>query len=139
MISYLDMIYICILSGLLSSMYIWADKLSDIRISINDLYMIFLMTSWMIFFMAYIEKNYYILLLSLIAVIVIFILIRNQVIINKRQYYTGMIPHHSMAIMQSKKLLDNDNTLSESERNFVKNIIKRQENEIEWMKLNLRI
>jgi len=38
----------------------------------------------------------------------------------------GMIPHHSMAVHMSKKLLEKENNISR----FVKDIIKKQENEI---------
>jgi uncharacterized protein (DUF305 family) len=37
-----------------------------------------------------------------------------------------MIPHHSMAVHMSKKILEKKNNIS----SFVKNIIKTQENEI---------
>jgi len=37
-----------------------------------------------------------------------------------------MIPHHSMAVHMSKKLLEKENNISP----FVKNIIKTQEDEI---------
>jgi len=50
-----------------------------------------------------------------------------------------MIPHHSMAVLMSKRLLNNDNTLTDSEKKYVKNIIETQEKEIEWMKLNLKL
>ena len=42
------------------------------------------------------------------------------------QYKLGMIPHHSMAIHMSKKLLEKNNNISP----FLQNIIKTQENEI---------
>jgi uncharacterized protein (DUF305 family) len=41
-----------------------------------------------------------------------------------------MIPHHSMAVHMSKKLLKKENNIS----SFVKNIIKTQENEIMFLK-----
>ena len=48
---YTIMFFIMILSGLLSTMNVWVDKLDDIRFSINDAYMTLLMTGWMFFFM----------------------------------------------------------------------------------------
>ncbi len=57
-----------------------------------------------------------------------------QVLINRSQYFTGMIPHHSMAILTSKKILENDKTLNDREKEFIRNIIKTQENEIKNMK-----
>jgi hypothetical protein len=129
------MILIMILSGFLSSMYIWADKLSDVRIAYNDIYMVGLMTSWMILFMAFLQKDLIILLVSLGFVILFLYYIRTQKHISKKQYYKGMIPHHSMAVLMSRRLLENDKTLSPAEILFVKNIISTQNAEIDQMKL----
>ena len=41
-----------------------------------------------------------------------------------------MIPHHSMAVHKSKKILEQENNIS----SFVKNIIKTQEDEIVVLK-----
>ena len=133
--NYTSMILIMFVSGLLSSMYIWADKLSDIRISINDFYMIFLMTAWMCFFMAALHKDTRTLAISAAALVAIFYAIRNQTFISADQYFKGMIPHHSMAILTSKRLLQNHPRLTDDERNFVQNIITSQERDIRWMKL----
>ena len=53
---YTIMFVIMILSGLLSTMNVWVDKIDDIRFSINDVYMILLMTGWMFLFMGLIYK-----------------------------------------------------------------------------------
>ena len=37
------MFFIMIVAGALSTMNVWVDKISDIRFSVNDLYMILLM------------------------------------------------------------------------------------------------
>ena len=96
-----------LLSGLFSSMYIWSYRFSDMRISINDLYMSILMTGWMFLLMGLYYKMYKYILPSLIVVIITIYLIRNQSFISPTQYIKGMIPHHSMAITMSQKLLDN--------------------------------
>lgn len=132
--NYIQMIIIMIISGILSSMYVWSDKLSDVRFSINDIYMIGLMTAWMCLFMALLHKDMNIVLISGIIVLTFYYCIRNQIFISKQQYYTGMIPHHSMALLMSKRLLENDKTLMKDEKEFVKNIISSQTKEIEWMK-----
>lgn len=132
------MIAIMILSGLLSSMYIWADKVSDIRLSVNDIYMILLMTSWMCLFMSIHDGIYIYSVLSFMFIIIIIVAIRQQIIVDKNQYFTGMIPHHSMAVMLSKKLLENHkNNLTDNEKKFVQGIIMNQEKEIRDMKKNL--
>ena len=134
---YLTMIVISLLSGFLSGMSVWADKLSDIRLSINDLYMAGLMTAIMIFFMALLDRHYKWITAS--AIMIGFILwgIRTQAFVSKSQYFSGMIPHHSMAVLTSKRLLD-DPTLISDERKFVEQIIATQEHEIAWMKSRLK-
>ncbi len=130
---YITMILVMILSGGFSSMWVWADKSSHIRLSLNDMYMISLMSGFMILFMSLLDKQY---IWSLGSVLVIFItlyLIRTQTFISKKQYFQGMIPHHSMAIHMSKRLLKNKVNLSTAEKQFVNNIINTQAQEIEWM------
>ena len=54
---YTIMFFIMILSGLLSTMNMWVDKYENIRFSMNDVYMIMLMTGWMFFLWGwYIKK-----------------------------------------------------------------------------------
>lgn len=53
-----------------------------------------------------------------------------QFLVSERQYKLGMIPHHSMAIHMSKKLLEKENNI----KSFVENIIYAQEKEIEILK-----
>lgn len=119
-----------ILSGVLSTMNIWVDKIDDIRISLNDIYMILLMTSWMFFFMGIYYYDLYILFVGSVGILVFLYCIRNQVGINTKQYLVGMIPHHSMAILMSKRLLEKGT----SEKKLVQNIIEAQQKEIEYMK-----
>jgi hypothetical protein len=40
------MMTIMFIAGLLSSMNVWVDKISDARLHINDIYMSLLMCSW---------------------------------------------------------------------------------------------
>jgi uncharacterized protein (DUF305 family) len=51
--------------------------------------------------------------------------------ISTKQYLLGMIPHHSMAILMSKNLIQNH---SPDIKDFVENIILSQEKEITYMK-----
>ena len=132
---YLTMIVISLVSGILSGMWVWADKLSDIRLSINDIYMAGLMTALMIFFMALLDRHYIWIVGSVIVVGLILWAIRTQAFVAKSQYFSGMIPHHSMAVLTSKGLLRNQGLdLSPDEQHFVEQIIKTQEREIAWMK-----
>ena len=129
---YIIMFFIMILSGLLSTMNVWVDKFDDIRFSMNDLYMALLMTGWMFLFMGLIYYEISVFFIGLILIIVNILCIRNQFLINETQYKLGMIPHHSMAIHMSKKLLEKENNISP----FLQNIIKNQENEILFLKKN---
>lgn len=132
--SYAGMIVIMILAGLGSSMYLWADKLSDIRLSINDAYMILLMTAWMCFFMAASDRAWVYSVVSAAAIAALLTCIRMQLFVPLSQFYTGMIPHHSMAVHMSRKALLNNPAMTTEDREFLSSIIKTQEREIEWMK-----
>ena len=127
---YTIMFFIMILSGLLSTMNMWVDKYDDIRFSMNDAYMILLMTGWMFFFMGIVYKEISVILIGLGSVAINIYCIRNQLLITEYQYTLGMIPHHSMAIHMSKKLLEKKNSISP----FIQNILKTQEDEILFLK-----
>ena len=119
-----------ILAGLLSTMNVWVTKLSDIRFSLNDVYMILLMCGWMLFFMGIVYRDFYPMIIGLLLAITNIVFIRTQFLISENQYKMGMIPHHSMAIHMSKKLLQKNNSLPR----FLENIVQTQENEILFMK-----
>lgn len=125
---------IMILSGLLSTMSIWSDKLSHVSITLNDIYMVTLMNVWMVLFMGlfYLKKEY--IVFGFLGVFISLFFIRKQTFINKKQYFKGMLTHHSMAVFMSKKLLDKKIDMSKEERLFIKNIIESQEKEIMMMK-----
>jgi hypothetical protein len=116
-----------VLSGLLSTMNVWVDKVDDIRFSINDAYMTLLMTGWMFLFMGLFYQEISVFIIGLSLIIFNIWCIRTQFLITETQYKLGMIPHHSMAVHMSKKLLEKENN---NKSPFVKNIIKTQENEI---------
>ena len=125
------MFFIMILSGLLSTMNVYADSLSDIRLSLNDAYMILLMTGWMFFFMGIYHGNNNNIYFGLALVLINLYCIRTQFMIDEKQYLLGMIPHHSMAVFMSKKLLTKKNSLGD----FLNNIVSTQQNEIAYMKI----
>ena len=131
---YIIMFFIMILSGLLSTMNVWVNKLDDIRFSINDAYMTLLMTGWMFLFMGLIYKETSVFFIGLALIIINIWCIRNQFLIDETHYTLGMIPHHSMAVHMSKKLLEKENTIAP----FLQNLIKNQENEILFLKKNIK-
>lgn len=123
---YTIMFFIMVLSGLLSTMNVWVDKVDDIRFSLNDAYMTLLMTGWMFLFMGLIDNMIHIAFIGATLVIINIWCIRTQFLVSEEQYKLGMIPHHSMAVHMSKKLLEKENRITP----FLKNIIKTQESEI---------
>ena len=124
------MFFIMVVSGLLSTMNVWADSLDDMRFSLNDLYMTLLMTGWMFFFMGLHSWDLVNFAFGLVLVLVSLWLIRTQFMITESQYIAGMIPHHSMAIHMSKNLLGKSPRLTP----FLDKIITTQRDEIVFMK-----
>ena len=129
---YTVMFFITILSGLLTTMNVWVDKADDIRFSLNDVYMILLMTGWMFLFIGLFYSEIKTFIFGLTLVIINLWCIRTQFLITETQYKLGMIPHHSMAIHMSKKILNKNNNIN----SFLENIINTQEKEIQFMKNN---
>ena len=124
-----------ILSGLLSTMNVFVDKLDDIRFSLNDVYMVLLMCGWMFFFMGIYMNEFHIGLIGFVLIVINVWCIRTQFMITTKQYINGMIPHHSMAIHMSKKMLEKNSTLKE----FLEKLIVTQTDEIKYMKIENNI
>lgn len=112
-------------------MNVWADKWDDMRLSLNDIYMTLLMTGWMFFFMGVYYKEVPILCIGLLLTVASLCCIRTQFMVTTKQYILGMIPHHSMAVLMSKRLVEQRPPLL---REFALNIIQAQEKEIAYMK-----
>lgn len=131
--NYFYMFIMMIFSGALSTMNVWADKYDDIRFGINDVYMILLMSGWMLLFMGMMDYNISVCMIGIGMVVINLFCIRTQFLMTESQYKTSMIPHHSMAVHMSKKLLEkpgvSNNTIS-----FCKQIVETQEKELEWLK-----
>ena len=130
---YLVMFIIMIISGLLTTMNVYVNKINDMRLSLNDIYMTLLMSGWMLFLMGIYYMENYIIYIGLFLIVSNIWAIRTQFMITEKQYLRGMIPHHSMAIHMSKKLLNKDNNI----KNLLENIITTQDEEIKMMKLSL--
>lgn len=118
------------LAGFASTMNNWIDKIDDFRFSINDFYMTGLMTGWMFFFMGLFTFNLYRTIGGLLVAIIFFALIRSQALITEIQFLRGMIPHHSMAVMMSKRLEKKPNSI----QHLLDQIIDTQQKEIIIMK-----
>ncbi len=132
MLSVFQMALVGILSALLSSMSVWADKLSDVRLSLNDWYMATLMTGWMFLLEGLLLWHTNFIVIGVCVVAVSFALIRTQAFVSIKQYIQGMIPHHSMAVLMSRRLQEKygDAVLY----GLSSSIITSQEEEIKRMK-----
>lgn len=126
------MFIIMIVAGFLSTMNVWVDNVDDIRISINDLYMVLLMTGYMFLFMGLLYSDFYPALFGLLLVVGSFWAIRRQFMMRDGQFLRSMIPHHSMAVLMSKRYLENNSNPVAAK--LAANIINSQKSEIEYMK-----
>ena len=124
------MFLIMLVTGFLTTMNLAVDSWTDIRWSLNDLYMILTMTGWMLVFMAALNQDWWIMAAAVVLVAASIWAIRVQLLISTDQYVMGMIPHHSMAVHMSRQLINSPGPLKE----FANQIIKNQENEIAFMK-----
>jgi thiol:disulfide interchange protein len=124
------MLLACVLAGYASTMNMWVDNWDDVRFSLNDFYMVGLMTGWMFFFMGLLTMRVGRALFGLILAVLFFVLIRTQAFVTEIQYLRGMIPHHSMAILMSKKVEKEPNSIS----HLLDQIIQTQQKEIIIMK-----
>ena len=96
--------------------------------------MAILMTGWMFALMGLYYMNMTQITLGIIIIIVMLYMIRTQTFINESQYLSGMIPHHSMAVLMSKRLLEKNLHLEPEIKQLATNIIYSQESEINLIK-----
>ena len=125
---------IMIIASIITGMNMWVNSLSDVRLHLNDVYMGISMTGWMFLLMGLFYSITNIIWIGLVTIIISAYLIRNQVFINQEEYLSSMIPHHSMAILMSKKLKEKDVITNNVIDDLVNNIIQTQQEEIDIMK-----
>ena len=138
MMTTMSMMLISIASALLSGMWVWADKWSDVRLSINDFYMAFLMTGWMFLLQGLIINQMNHIMFGSFLVVVSLFAIRFQLLVSQDQYLEGMIPHHSMAIFLSKKQIEKSENNKKILGGLPFSIVQGQDKEIEMMKQMLQ-
>lgn len=88
----------------------------------------------MFLFMGIIYKEIDVFLFGLSLVVVSIWLIRTQFLISTAQYKLGMIPHHSMAVHISKKLLSKKSDTDDRTNRLVESIIKRKKPILKFLK-----
>jgi len=119
-------------------MYLHTYELDHIFFSTTRFYMVFLMISPMVVIMLTVmwgmygnkKMNFLILGTSIVVFLVAFTFLRNQTFVQDEEYLKGMIPHHSIAILTSKKA----NITDPEVKRLAEEIIKTQEAEIAQMK-----
>lgn len=122
-------------------MYSMIDVLENLIPNINNLYMTLLMVSLMLLIELWVMKDMYtnkklnriIVIVSLACGIFSWFGIREQLNVGDKEFVKGMIPHHAAAVLMSKKSKLTDPELIELQ----KNILRTQEQEIEFMKRKL--
>ena len=112
--------------------------------SLNDTYMIALMTGWMFFLMGIYMRVFEYFVFGGVVLVVSYILVRTQAFVGDQQFVKGMIPHHSMAVHMSKRLLKKHKAQEAAGRDprspqaqlatLVNNIVRTQEAEITMLK-----
>lgn len=122
-----------IIASLIAGMNLFVDKLSDIRLNINDLYMGITMSGIMFIVMGIFYRTAKLLSVGVLIFAIGVILSRTQAFVSPKIYIQSMIPHHSMAVLMSKQLLNNYKP-SKTLTNLANSIITSQESEIELMK-----
>lgn len=132
----LMMIIASFIAGYLSTMNIWAVNIKHVRWQLNDVYMVALMSAWMIVMSYLLMRNHMInsttvFIIAILLIIVIIYAIRKQVFINDKQFLNGMIPHHSMAILMARRI--KEKTKDPRVMNLANQIIKSQTDEINLM------
>ncbi len=119
-------------------MFLNVDDSSHIYLSLTRFYMTLLMVSPMAVLMLLLmpmmytekKKNNIILMSSTLVFVAALVGLRNQVFVSDSQYMKAMIPHHSSAIMVSRKSNLQDPEL----KKLSKGIIESQKKEIAEMK-----
>ena len=134
----LTMILISIVSALLSGMWVWADKWTDVKLSINDFYMALLMTGWMFLLQGIVMKHSTYTIMGSVLVVASLFVIRFQILVSHDQYLQGMIPHHSMAVFLSRKQIEKSGNDEKILDGLPFSIIQSQRVEIGKMKQLLK-
>lgn len=120
-------------AGYLSTMNMWVVNIKHARWHLNDLYMVLLMSGWMLLFSCItrmINSNV-VLVISILLIISMIYAIRSQTLINDVQFLNGMIPHHSMAILMAEKI--KNRTRDPRVLKLADDIIRSQSHEISLM------
>lgn len=127
---YLIMTVSMVLAGFLSTMNTWSTSLDNVYFSLNDVYMVGIMTGFMFFFMGSLTLQWKEAIVGGIVGSLFLMAARFQWLVGQNQYLHQMIPHHSMAVFLSERLSLKPNGIQP----YLDTIIKNQSAEIAYMK-----
>jgi uncharacterized protein (DUF305 family) len=119
-----------VLAGFMSTMNTWSPNWEDVYFSLNDVYMVGIMTGFMFFFMGLFLLQWKEAVVGGLVGLFFIMAARNQWWVGQNQYLRQMIPHHGMAVFLSQKLSQKPNTIQP----YLDNIITNQSAEIRYMK-----
>ena len=117
-------------------MYVAVYQYTDVYFNLNQVYMTCAMASAMFLIELYVmghnvsTRSY---IIGCVIFIVSIMCIRRQIGVKSDDFLRGMIPHHSMAILQTERLLER-NDVDENVRKLAERINKSQTCEIRYMK-----
>lgn len=123
-----------------SIMYVTVWEYADVFNNLNQVYVTASMVGIMLLIELLLMKDMYsdhntnvkLYVFGFILIIGSIYCIRKQFLINDKQFLMTMIPHHSMAILQTELLLQKDG--SKEVKDLAKKINETQKNEISYMK-----
>lgn len=135
-------IVMLIIGMLFNPMNMLAYRFTDLYISLPLFYTGLLMASNMIWgheivhFLSIGKFNMNIFITGIIFSLLSIYLLRNQIFVDDKNWLKRMIPHHSIAITTTNKLLEKDIYMKENPKLYrlAKDIIYNQEREILFMK-----
>lgn len=123
-------------------MYMMVDKIDNIYINVDQLYMVLAMTSAMVLIEVIVMGSMYgnqtkivSIILGVFILLFSFIFTRNQTAISDKEFLKAMIPHHASALL----MCDNKNITDIEIQELCKNIVTSQQKEIDWMKSKLKL
>jgi Na+/melibiose symporter-like transporter len=121
-----------------SVMFFNVDRIDNIRLNLNRLYMTILMVAPMAVIMLLLmssmfknkKTNNVIFIISIAAILGAFLMLRTQAFVGDIQFMNSMIPHHSSAILVSEQSVIRDPEVQK----LAQQIIESQKEEIAEMK-----
>jgi len=123
-------------------MYAMVNSFSNVINNVNQIYMAGLMTTPMVIIELLVMRNMYtnklrnvmVISLGVLFGVLFYLGIRNQAFVQDKQFLKSMIPHHAAAILMVKEAKLNDPEV----KRLGNNIIKAQQQEIDWMKAKIK-